>query len=103
MMLVIAPSRLKGLDICFTCFLGDWIIAECLALVFLKAFYSLLQHLEPFVSPISNGKEMDDLGLPPEKIAVGIYHSPGCSSGSKMALLVENLTAILATTERGKT
>jgi hypothetical protein len=31
------------------------------------------------------------------------YHSPGCSSGSKMALLIEDLKAILTTAERGKT
>jgi hypothetical protein len=49
MRFVIVPSRLKCLDICFTCFFGDWIIAEWLALAFLKLFFSLLQHLESFV------------------------------------------------------
>jgi hypothetical protein len=53
MRVVIVPSRLKCLDIYFTCFLGDWIIAECLALAFLKPFFSLLQHLEPFVLPLA--------------------------------------------------
>jgi len=53
MRVVIVPSRLKCLDICFTCFLGDWIIAECLALAFLKPFFSLLQHLKPFVLPLA--------------------------------------------------
>jgi hypothetical protein len=34
---------------------------------------------------------------------VGRYHYPGRSGGSEMALLIEDLTAILAAAERGKT